>query len=548
MKNARFYIKSLLIGFLAVSSSCTELEDQNYRQIVASQFNPQGDDLAALVGAAYTSWRPLMIGRSNNSIWRTNEISSDELVIPARPNGWVDGGQYRRVHEHAWVDDDWVATEIWNRAYQGITACNRIIYQIESELITIENEEEREATLAELKVLRASYYYVLMDFYGNVPIITRFDVEEGFLPEQSTRIQVYEFVVKELTESLPNLPVVNDQTTYGKFNKWAAHALLAKVYLNAEVYTGTPAYDKVIEHCNAVINSGLYALEEVRNNVFRTNNEGSREIVFAIPFDEIYTPDWENAWTIHMETLQPSNQATYNFQGTPWGGIAAVPQFVDTFDPDDERLETTWIQGQQFSSTGEPILGTMGATTNQPLIYVNEIPGVDLSEEIHGYRVGKYEFAQEALIGLSNDFPMIRYADVLMMKAEALLRTGREDEAALIVTEVRERNFTENPGKAVVTGAQLLAGSTYDYGLRNHLASTEEGGDDIQFGRFLDELGWEFATEGRRRQDLIRFGVFTTKSWLSHTPNGDYRTLLPIPREQLERNPNLKQNTGYPGS
>ncbi len=146
---------------------------------------------------------------------------------------------------------------------------------------------------------------------------------------------------------------------------------------------------------------------------------------------------------------------------------------------------------------------------------------------------------------LSNDFPLFRYADILMMKAECLLRLGKADEAAKIVTKIRERNFKSNPEEATVTGSDLLQGSSYDYGLRNHITSTFEGGSDITYGRFLDELGWEFDQEGRRRTDMIRFGVFTKKSWLSHSPNGNYRALFPIPRAEIEKNPNLKQNQGY---
>lgn len=132
-----------------------------------------------------------------------------------------------------------------------------------------------------------------------------------------------------------------------------------------------------------------------------------------------------------------------------------------------------------------------------------------------------------------------------MMKAECLLRTGKADEAAAIVTQVRERAFKSDPAKAVVTGNELMQGSVYDYGLRNHLASSEEGGEDIVYGRFLDELGWEFNQEGRRRQDLIRFGVFTKKSWFSHAPNGENKALFPIPTKALESNGNLTQNQGY---
>jgi hypothetical protein len=132
-----------------------------------------------------------------------------------------------------------------------------------------------------------------------------------------------------------------------------------------------------------------------------------------------------------------------------------------------------------------------------------------------------------------------------MMKAESLLRTGKADQAAALVTQVRTRSFQSAPAKAVVTGADLMKGSVYNYGLDNHLQKTQEGGSDIPYGRFLDELGWEFAQEGRRRQDLIRFGVFTKKSWLSHVPNGDHRKLFPIPRVETEKNTNLIQNPGY---
>jgi hypothetical protein len=131
------------------------------------------------------------------------------------------------------------------------------------------------------------------------------------------------------------------------------------------------------------------------------------------------------------------------------------------------------------------------------------------------------------------------------MKAESLLRTGRQDEAATLVTEVRARNFKASPEKAKVTGAQLLQGSAYDYGRRDNNANTHEGGADIQYGRFLDELAWEFTQEGRRRQDMIRFNVFTKKSWFSHDPSADYRKLFPIPNSELLTNSKLKQNPGY---
>ena len=369
----------------------------------------------------------------------------------------------------------------------------------------------------------------------------------GYLPTQNTRKQVYDFIVKEVADNIPYVSADNNQKTYGKFNQWAGHVLLAKMYLNAEVYTGTAAWDKCIQECDAIINSKattLINLESNQKNVFITENQNSKEIIFSIPFDETYITNW-NAFDIHMQTLEPENQATYNLQFSPWGGVCAIPQFINTFDPDDSRYKDNFIKGQQFAANGDSLFGTLGAYVGKPLAYINEVPGVDISEEVHGFRLGKFEIAMGITSRLSNDFPLFRYADVLMMKAECLLRTGDADGAAAIVTQVRQRCFASNPAKAVVTGAELQAGSSYDYGLRNHLESTTEGGADITYGRFLDELGWEFNQEGRRRTDLIRFGVFTKKSWLSHSPNGDYRALFPIPRPEITKNSNLKQNDGY---
>jgi hypothetical protein len=533
--------KLFSVSVVLAASACTRLEDESFDQIIASQFTPTDQDLTALAGAAYVDWRDVL--QQWNGVFRAQEVSADQVVIPARPNGWVDGGVYRRIHEHKWTTDDEISVNAWNRTYSGITKCNRVIYQIESGMLPVTGSKE--AILAELKVLRASYYYVLCDFFGNVPIVTDFNVPAGFLPEQSDRKEVYAFVIKEVTDNISLLSKENNQATYGRFNQWAAQALLAKMYLNAQVYTGIPEWEKCIAACDAIINSGAgYALENNQKDVFKTNNEASKEIIFAIPFDDKYLPEW-NAFDIHMETLQPSNQATYNLQSTPWGGICAIPQFIRTFDPEDSRLQDNWIQGQQYTASGEPIKASLGAFSGKPLAYVNELPGVDKSEEVHGFRLGKFEIAQGAQVRLSNDWPLFRYADILMMKAESLLRTGKPDLAAALVTQVRERCFKAAPAKAVVTGADLLQGSVYEYGLDNHQQKTREGGADIQYGRFLDELGWEFAQEGRRRQDLIRFGVFTKKSWLSHSPNGDDRTLFPIPRVEIEKNTNLVQNKGY---
>ena len=201
--------------------------------------------------------------------------------------------------------------------------------------------------------------------------------------------------------------------------------------------------------------------------------------------------------------------------------------------------------GYMISTSGDSIRSMVDGVT--PLQFKNELKGILDAGEMEGYRLGKYEFKKGCSL-LSNDFPVFRYADVLLMKAESILRTDPASAglAAEIVTQVRERNFKDNPSAAIVTGEELLSGSAYQYGeVQNGVLISPEGGDDIQLGRMLDELGWEFCQEARRRQDLIRFNVFTTKKWLSHTPNGDFTALFPIPDDEMNKNPKLVQNPGY---
>ena len=320
----------LTVAGLGLLGSCTKLDDQSYNQIVTSQFTPGAADVPAIVGSAYVNWRPLYL--EFQGVYRINETSTDEAVTPGRPNGWVDDGSYRRLHQHTWTALDPTPGFAWTQAYGGITKCNQVLFQIQSNSLVIA-AADKDQTIAELRVLRASYYYILCDLFGNVPIVDRFDVPAGFLPQQSTRAQVYDFIVKEIREALPQLSSTVSAATYGRFNnRWAANALLAKMYQNAQVYRGQPDWANCISACDAIINSNNYALEPVQANVFATQNQGSKEIVFAIPFDEVYA----TGFRIHMQTLQPQNQQTYNAQASMWGGgICAIPQFIDSYNPAD---------------------------------------------------------------------------------------------------------------------------------------------------------------------------------------------------------------------
>jgi starch-binding outer membrane protein, SusD/RagB family len=244
-----------------------------------------------------------------------------------------------------------------------------------------------------------------------------------------------------------------------------------------------------------------------------------------------------------MKTLKPDLRFVFNMQAQPWGGSASNPQFIDTYDPADGRLADTWLMGTQRDAQG------------RGYDFVKFVPSITKTEFNQGYPVKKYEIYSGETGASDVDYPALRYAEVLMMKAEALLRTGQADAAAALVTQVRQRDFTgANAAKATVTGADLLNGSVYNYGwydtdgvVKTGAGGTPVtgGGADVQYGRFLDELGWEFAIEAHRRTDLIRFGIFTTKTWFNHKPNGAFRTIFAIPLNAIQTNSKLKQNTGY---
>jgi hypothetical protein len=464
------------------------------------------------------------------------EETADEFITPVRPNGWYDGGTYIRLHEHRWTPSQGQPGSLWGNSYDGINSANRVLYQIDSGIVPVEEDLKPELT-AELRGVRAYYYAMLLDNFANVPIVTNF--ADTALPDQATRQQVYDFVVSELTEVIPQLSEETGTAMYGRVNKWAAMGILARVYLNAGVYTGTTQYDKVIDLTQKIIDSTDYQLDANYRTPFSRYNDQSLENIWVVPYDAINAP----GSSFHMKTLKPELRFVFNMQAQPWGGSASNPQFIDTYDSDDERLPDTWLMGPQFDDQG------------RGYDFVQFVPRIDSTDFNNGFPVWKYEIYAGETGSSDVDYPILRYAEILMMQAEAQLRTGHADIAAGLVSQVRERAFANtNPSKATVTGAQLQQGSSYNYGWydTDGVVKTAPGGTpvtgggaDVTYGRFLDELGWEFAVEGHRRTDMIRFGVFTTKTWFNHTPNGDFRTIFAIPDFARNTNTKLDQNPGY---
>lgn len=540
--NIRYTIALLAAMPLMLNiQSCTDLDEKIYSDIAEDTYNYAPGDATKEVGAAYANLRRWTDAGAGLGICIAQAISTDEAVFPANGSGWDDGGNFRRMHQHKWTSTQEHVKRMWDVFYRGIVLCNNVISVIDKDGFPYAQNENKDELIAETRALRAFYYWYILDNFGDAPLVTE---PSGDMPPKTPRKDIYAYVVKELKEVIDILPATKTNATYGRFNRWAAKALLANVYLNAEVYTGQAEWDACVKECNDILASGLYQLDENYTDPFQTNNENSLESIFAIPFDDIYA----TGFNYHLASLHGANQRTYNLEGSPWGAGAykGTPQFIDTYDPDDFRLNATWLSGPQYEADGvTPVLGSYDKM-GKPLVFVKEMPNGIFTSEAEGFRWLKYEVAMGSKWTLNNDYVLFRLAQVYLMKAECLLRTGKADEAATLVTDVRKRAFKQHPEKATVTGAQLQGPSSYQYGtVENYVLTPQAGVYPEKYGRFYDELGWELCGETFRRRDMIRFGHYTKAAWLSHSPSEDYRVLYPIPEDIVNSNPNLEQNPDY---
>lgn len=534
MKSMLKYFITIVLG-LVTFISCTDLDENLYSDITTLNYEYTQENAISIIGPVYSNLRTLFA--DHRHMVEIQELTADAIAQPANASGWYDGGMYIIMHQHKWTSDQIHVRNLWSRLWIGIAHVNRAIENIKNDIV-FENESQKQTLLAEAMAARAYYYWLAMDNFGNIPIVT--DESEEEFPAKESRSDVYQFIVSELNEAIPNLNESTGSDMYGRFNKWAAKALLANIYLNAEVYTGTAQWNNCIEQCNDIISSNKYALEENYSDVFGPNRMGSSEMILGLQYDEILANANMHSPTYH-DGARPKYKTRFGFWGA--GSLKGVPQFIDTYDTDDLRLDHTWEMGLQLTPEGDTCRCTY-EKDGQPLIYTKEIKDGLYTGENEGYRMAKFPLLQGAS-GLTTTYPIFRYAGVLMMKAESLLRTNKANEAASIVSTVRERAF-DDPSKATITGGDLQENTRYNYGYVENYEIVDPGNTDpVQYGRMYDELGWEFAWEHHRRRDMIRFGIYTKKSWLSHKPSGDHRIIFPIPTAVVNANPNLEQNPEY---
>lgn len=538
-------VKYTAAAVLVLSVSCTNLDEKEvlYDQVTQDDFFTTDAEYLAALGAAYTNLYGTF-GNADN-IMPLQEVTSDEIVVPTRGADWGDGGHWVRLKTHTYNPDDPRPLNSWNVLYAGVNTCNRVLSIFEPL-----GTDQSKIYIAELKALRAVYYYWLLDLFGNVPLSIDFSQAEP--PANNTRQEVYDFVEKELLENIPSLPETgpNDASTYGRVNYYTAYAVLAKLYLNAQVYTGTPQWDKAIAACDEVINSGKFALMANYSDNFKKENKGSTEFIWAIPYDDIKA----TGFTIPLITLNPAQQAVYNLGLQPWNGFASVQEFYQSYidpsqnpgpqgtvvglDPEgtpttgtlDKRL-SNFIVGPQYQADGiSPLIdGAADATDpDGPAIvftpYVNELEPAAWRQA--GARIGKWEIYKGGTGNLSNDYCIFRYADILLTKAEALCR--------------KSNNWNDPIALALINQIRTLHGGVDVY-------------TSMTADKFLAERGREMFAEATRRQDMIRFGNYNSE-FRFHAqdpadnlgPNGiNHLNVFPIPATQINANQNLKQNPGY---
>ena len=551
-----YWLVPVLLIFMA---SCTNVDESLPSDVTPDQFFQNDQQFIAALGDAYSTLGTGVGGApgfgGHNGYTSIQEVASDEALIPHRGPDWFDGGVWLRTHRHTFQTDETAINNAWVFLFGGVNSANRLITQFNT-LVEDGSVDQAQADdfIAELEVLRAFYYLHLLDTFGNVPIIDSFDVPENPSNNsnfQAGRTELFNFIE---TSVLNNIDKVSTSvgTTYGRVNKFVAHMILAKLYMNAEVYTGTARWDDAIAQLDAVAGGG-YSLADSYSLNFVTENSGSPEIIFAIPYDNVNL----TGFNLAQMTLHYQQQSTFQLDEQPWNGYASMGEFYNShIDPDinpgpqgdvigldgqdttgtlDER-RNNFSAGLQRSFTGDPIEDASFATTNdesdEARGTVDESPVVVLTprlDEIQpnanrqsGARIVKYEIEPGALSNLNNDFVLYRYADVLLLKAEALMRSTNNEnnqQALELVNQVRER--------AGVDPFQTL---TYE--------------------KLLAERGREMFYEVVRRQDLIRFDGQQAETafndpWRFKNQSPTTANVFPIPQDQIEANPNLNQNPGF---
>jgi len=543
-----------------IFSSCHKIDVKVTSELTPETFPQTAAQYNAVMGPVYTALR----GSYATDYIFLQSMSTDESLLPTYATDWVDGNRYLDLHRHTWTKDHPNVGGCWGYISNLIGIANQTIY-----IVNNSPEGSVKATsLAEVKTMRALFYYMMMDLYGNVPLDTLYGNTE--LHTNAPRAQVFSYIESELKAAIPYLKTTSGSTTYGKPTRYMAYALLAKMYLNAQVYTGTAKLNECIAACDSVINAGggsQYALEPRASYLqmfYPTNGPSMKEFIYAIPFD----PSTSNGYMFYARyDLNRNLGIKYRYSGStagsnvdpilnlttgnglinnkPSGPRCTTDEFYAYFnDPNDIRNKQ-WLSGLQYWDNGNPI---MVRTTNlgYDQFYSGGSPGSAFTYQLNisplgnstrlganSYDLGKDELAWNTGTrnikfladytntisrNQNNDVPIFRFSDIILMKAEAIQRGGSATMGHTALSLI-------NTLRAVRTTSAALGSITLD---------------DI-----YKERCREMTFECWHRNDMIRFGHFEDSYGLKKTNTDTYRRIYPVPTSALATNSMLTQNPGY---
>ncbi|MET3979369.1 hypothetical protein ABIB62_001955 [Mucilaginibacter sp. UYP25] len=528
MKRLNYKIAVAAFVLVAVSASCTKLNEQLYGS--KSAVDPNASASTSDLNGVYAQ---LNGQTSQENTYALQEHSTDEMMGPTRGTDWGDFGTWRKLHQHTWEPSHNQVNNTWDELNTGVFRATQVNASATDNSIK-----------AQAAFLRAYFMFQIIDLYGQAPFRDPGSSPDA-IPKVFSRAEGTDFIIKDLEFAEANLGASAD---IGVASKAAAQALLAKVYLNRAVYTSTVVggpftfpkadMDKVIEYANKVTAAG-YTLEPAGkyfDDFAWDNTEKSHGNIFGISNS--------TARTVANPNSRWRMQSHYNQTADGWNGFTTLADFYNSFDASDERrgvdypvltpsfgLRAGFAVGQQFgrdpNHKENPAIVPLKQRGQQPLIFTPQV-NLNFSTEAQGIRVYKYLPQPIITVGsdgraffddshATNDYVILRYADVVLEKAEAIMRGGTDPNGQAAVTLV---NAIRTPRGAVALGAVTEAD-------------------------MLKERGHELYWEGWRRNDLIRFGKFNDPVDQRATASDKTRTLFPIPQRAVDTNPNLKQNAGY---
>ena len=553
----------LILGGLF--SACSGFLDEDPKSKIPEEEAYKSEKLVYVntIATIYTSFGNRLYGSTDN-VHTLQEFSSDAWILPGRQGDWVDGGKWQSLFLHNYGPGNATIKSTWNALYTIIGNCNTSIDNLET-FIQAGGESYLQDYQYEARAVRAILYYHLVDLFGRVPLVTSSKTVMADV-NQSSRSEVYQFIVDELTDCIPHLPSGKCQNMgkyYGRVTKAVGYMAMAKVAINSPILSKDDWNDgslvggiaKVAPYVNQAGKNIKIALDGTTRDAWETvlycqkqiEKEGySLQPNFSQNFSKTNDSSVENIWTQPSDgttykvsdynptrTLHAAHSSAYGLQG--WNGACATVEQMKVFkygtDEQDPRMDMTFFYGPVFVD-GKPIDAGLG--DGAQLCYNPMDVVVDFKEDVPnqilkfaGARMSKYEVdnTTSSYLNHNNDKVFWRYADALLLAAEAKVRMGQSGDAE--VNEIRDR---------------VQAGQKSNVTLQD----------------ILDERMLEFSYEGMRRQDQIRFGTYTEPTTdryagVHHNvATGDYvvdntgfTTVFPIPTSVLELNTKLTQNPGY---